>query len=168
MTDTAFMYLLFGFGAVLLLQLVLTIYTIISLHCAAKERTQAIRDLFGLVRKIEGLTATKREQLLMQFDQILETMQTRLPTSIAARASDAIFQAEKNILTQLAELEPKLAQDDENREKMDELIKSMENLETTMVALTSDTVHQVMIESRRDLFEQEHTPLSKLIEVRSQ
>ena len=142
-------------GGLALLQLLLACYMLASLRIAARERALMNKEMFGLLRKLEGLTATKREQILKHYDKILENLTMRLPPTIAAHASSTIFEAESRILARLAELEPNVKQDEASRRKMDELIKSMENLEQTIVALTAETVRKVMVESRSNLLEED-------------
>lgn len=142
-------------AALVFLQLILAVYMLASLRVASRERAELNKEMFGLLRKIEGLTATRREQMLKHYDKILENLSTRLPPTIAAQASATIFDTESKILARLAELEPAFAKDDASRRKMDELIKAMENLEQTIVALTADTVRKVMVESRRNLLDDE-------------
>ena len=138
---------------VIVLQLVLTAYTLITLRASARERTLLNKEMFGLLRKLEGLTSSRREQMLKHYDKILGQLSSRLPMTIAAQTSSMIFETESKILARLAELEPHFAKDENSKRKMDELIKSMENLEQTIVALTADTVHKVMVDSRRTLLD---------------
>ena len=131
----------------------LSLFTIISLRSASKDRQNLNKELFGLLRKIEGLTASRREQMLKHYDGLLEVLSTKLPTAVATHTSQVIFDTEAKILTRLAELEPTLQSDEKGKEKLNELIKSMEGLERTIVNLTSDAVRNVMVEGRRSLFE---------------
>lgn len=112
--------------------------------------------MFGLVRRIEALTSNRRELMVKQFDRMLANLSTRLPSTIAAQASQRIFETESKILTRLAELEPNLKKDEISRRKMDDLIRSMEGLEQTIVALTAEAVRKVMVESRSDLLDAEN------------
>jgi len=143
------------FIAVTLFQFLLAIYMAFSLRLAARERNELHKEMYGLLRKLEGLTATRREQMLKHYDKILESLSIRLPPTIAAQASATIFETESKILARLAELEPHAIKDDTSRRKMDELIKSMENLEQTIVALTAETVRKVMVDSRRNFIEED-------------
>ncbi len=140
-------------GVVLGLQLVINIVTISSLRSIGKERESLHREIYGLVKKIEGLTTSKREAMLKHYDGLLEMMSTRLPLAVANQSSQMIFETESKILARLAELEPNLQTDEASKAKMDEIIKSMESLEKTLVTLTADSVKNVMIEGRRALFE---------------
>jgi len=124
-----------------------------SLRIAAHDRTKLNRELYGLVNKIEGLTANKRDQMLKHYDKILDDLSNRLPPTIASQAGQLIFETESKILSRLAELEPNLKDDELGQRKMDELIKNMENLESTIVNLTSQTVSNVMAQSRKELFD---------------
>jgi len=143
------------------LQLLLAVTVLLSLRTAARERTQLNKEMFGLVKRIEGLTSNRREQMLKHYDGMLEMLSTRLPPTIAAHTSQVIIDTESKILTRLAELEPGFRDDEASQKKMNELIKSMENLEHTIVALASDTVQRVMAEGRRSLLDdQKYTDLN--------
>ena len=133
-------------------QLLLTLYMAASLRIAERERARLNRDVFGLLKKIEGLTSSRREQMLRHYDKILEQLSVQLPPAIAEEAGQLIFDTESKILTRLAELEPDLKNDTQSQEKLDELIKSMESLEATIVSLTANTVQSIMARSRKDLF----------------
>jgi hypothetical protein len=133
--------------------ILVSVITILSLKQASKERQSLHRELFGLVKKIEGLTASRREQMLKHYDGLLETLSTKLPTAVANHTGQMIFDTESKILARLAEIEPGLAKDEAGKEKLNDLIKSMEVLERSLVNLTSDAVRDVMIDGRRSLFE---------------
>ena len=137
------------------LQLILATVVLVSLRSAARERMQLNKEMFGLVKRIEGLTAHKRELMLKHYDGMLETLAARLPPTLAAHTSQAIIDTESKILQRLAELEPNLKNDEASRRKMDELIRSMEGLEKTIVALAADTVQRVMAEGRRNLLDEQ-------------
>lgn len=144
-----------AFGiTVVALQSIVALVTLVTLRSAGRERYQLNKEMFGLLRKLEGLTAQRREQMLKHYDQILETLSAQLPPTIANRARETIFEAESKILTRLAELEPNLKSDKEARRKMDELLNSVEKMEQTIVALAAETVHKVMVESRRELMDE--------------
>ncbi len=137
------------------IQLFTSIYMGLSLRSASRERNALNKEMFGLVKRIEALTSSRREQMLKHYDKILLSLSNRLPTTIAAQASHTIFETESKILSRLAELEPSLKTDDHTKRKMDELIKSMENLEQTVITITSEAVRKVMLESRNDLIQEE-------------
>ena len=148
--------ILLAAGAVLVtLQLALSIIMLISLRISSRERALLNREMFGLVKKLEGITASRREQMLRHYDRMLEGLMKRLPPTIAAQTGQVIFETESKILTRLAELEPSLKTDEDTQKKMNELIKSMESLDRTLVACTADTVRSVMAESRRSLLDDE-------------
>lgn len=142
-------------AGMVLIQSLLTVYLLASLRTANKERSEVHREIFGLMKKIEGLTATRRETMLRQYDKILENLAKRLPPTIAAQAGQRIFETESKILSRLSEIEPTHLQSEETKKKIEDLIRTMENLEHTIVVLTSDTVQKVMVDARRDLFEDE-------------
>jgi hypothetical protein len=149
-------------GALVLIavQLLSVLCIFFSLRCAARERSKLAKEMFGLMKRIEGLTSGRRERLSAHFDKMQDTLALRLPTSVSAKASELILETEAKVLARLAELEPNLKSSPAARKKMESLVCSMENLEETMVAITADTVHQVLIESRRDLLGDEGRDLS--------
>lgn len=134
------------------LQFILTLVVLTSLRSASKERAHFNKEVYGLVRKIEGLTATKRELLIKQYDKLFDSLSVRLPSTIASHASQAILETESKILHRLTEIEPSLKNDAVRRQKLDELVKLMENMEQMIVVLTAETVRKVMAEGRSDFF----------------
>ena len=136
------------------LLLLVAVYMAFSLRIASRERERLSRELFGLVRKIEGLTASRRELISRHYDRMLENLSVRLPSTIAAQTGQVIFETESKILQRLAELEPDLKNDANSKKKMNELVRSMENLQEIIIALTSDTVRRVMTESRHGIIDE--------------
>lgn len=145
------LYVLLGLGFGL--QLIVALYVLLVLRSNSKEQSLLHRELYGLTKRIEGLTSSRREQVLRHFDRMVDNLATRLPTIIASRASEAIFEAESKILNRLARIEPTLQNDAESKAEMDALIKSMERLEQTIIALTANSVHQILMESRVQILE---------------
>ena len=143
-------------GALAIFQFIVAAYMAVCLRFSSKERSSLNKEMFGLLRRIEALTSNRREQMLKHYDKILANLTTRLPASIAAQASQRIFETESKILARLAELEPNIKRDEISKKKMDELIRSMENLEQTIVALTAEAVRKVMVDSRSDLMDDEN------------
>ena len=135
----------------LLFNVLLSIWVLSATRSMAKENSCLNKEMFGLVRRIEGLTSHRRDQVLNQFDRLVETLSSRIPTMVAAKASERIFETESTILKRLAELDPEISNED-GKEKLDSLIQSMESLEKTLVAHTATAVHQVMLENRKNLF----------------
>jgi hypothetical protein len=140
-------------GVSLLLQVLLALAVIYLTRAHTRDRAELEREMFGLLRKLEGLTASKREQILRHYDSMLETLATRLPPAVAAQTSKLVVETESRIITRLAELEPDLKSNSESQKKMDELIKQLEHLEETLVSTASDAVRTVMLDSRRALFD---------------
>jgi len=144
------------------LQLILTLCMLWYIKSSNRETQRLFCEMHGTMRKIEGMTANKREQMLKHYDKILADVSLRLPPTVASQAGTMIFETEQRILSRLAELEPNLNDDQESRQKMDELIKSMENLENTIVDLTASTVQSVMAQSRKELFDNDMLESSDL------
>lgn len=138
-----------------LVQLSLAAVMMIVLRIASKERAEQNKEIFGLVKRIEGLTAQRREQMLQHYDRLLESLSNRLPVMVAGQASTKIVEAETQILRRLTELDPALQKDKASRDKLSELIRSMEGLEDTIVNLTAEAVRDIMGEGRRELLEDE-------------
>ena len=118
----------------------------------------AVKELYGTMKKIEGLTAGKREQILREYDRIVQDLRLRLPSVIAAQASDAIFDTEKTVLQRLAEIDPSI-RDEARKEKLDELLRSMERLQETIVQGVCETVQKSLAEARREIASDESTVL---------
>jgi hypothetical protein len=140
--------------AALMLNLLFSIWVIVCVRSMGKENQNLNKEMFGLVKRIEGLTSHRRDQVLGQFDKLVEHLSSRIPTMVAAKASERIFETESTILKRLAEIDPELA-NEEGKEKLDSLIHSMESLEKTVISHTATAVHQVMLENRKSLFEEE-------------
>lgn len=132
----------------------LTATLIAYVRTARAELHGATRELLSLTKRLEGLTALRRERMVRHYDAMLATLSTRLPTSVASQVSPLVVEAEAKILRRLEELEPAMT-DEGAKQKMSDLVKSMERLEHTIVSLTADTVQQVMHEGRRSLLEEE-------------
>jgi hypothetical protein len=140
--------------AATMLSCIVTVCVLCVLCSVSKENRTLNKEMFGLVKRLEGLTAHRRDQVLTQFDKLVDTLASRIPTIVAASAGDRIFETESTILARLAELEPELASD-EQKKKLDTLIQSMESLEKTLIAHTATAVHQVMLENRKTLFDED-------------
>lgn len=139
--------------SLVILQLAVNIASIFALRSNARERADNSREFYGLVRKMEGLTAERREQMLNHYDKILENLSNKLPVLVAGQAGQKIFDAESKILSRLAEIEPLVKGNEAAHSKMDELIRTMEGLETTIITVTSEAVKQVLTEGRRELLD---------------
>lgn len=137
----------------LALQLLISTYLLLAYRRANREQSRVERELFGLVKKLEGLTASRREHMLKHYDQMLEQLEARIPSAVAARAGELIFDTESRILNRLAELDPILKSDEEGKKKLNELIVTMESLEDTVVTTASDAVRKVIVENRQLLSE---------------
>ena len=137
---------------------VLAIATLISsFHRLKKETSELLKETHGCMRKIEGLTASRREAFVKQYEKLHEQLTTRVPITVASHASTSIFEAEKKILTRLAELEPQMKADPVSLRKFDDLIRTMEDLEQTIVTLTAESVKKVLHDSRGDFLAEEES-----------
>ena len=131
-------------------QLGLASYLFFSSRASHKALNDGVRELYGIMKKIEGLTATRREQLHGEFDRIVQTLGLRLPTVIASQAGDRIFEAESRLLKHLSEIDPGI-KDEKNKEKIDDLIKSLESLQESVISITSETVRTALMDARKEL-----------------
>ena len=141
--------LLFGAFAAVQLFAALAVYQYV--RSIAKEHHLLTRELFGALKKIEGYTAHRREQMVRHYDEMLVKLQQEVPRTISERTSDLVFDTERRILTRLAELEPNLKGDAESLEKMDSLIQSMERLEASVSLAAADAANAVLGEGRKIL-----------------
>ena len=132
------------------IQLIALFVLMAGIRNSNRSVDDSVKELFGIMKKIEGLTAGKREQMLLEFDKIIHSLSLRLPVAVASQASDMIFDAQSKILQRLAEIDPSI-KDEKNKEKMDELIKSMEGLQETLITLSSDAVRKALSEARKEI-----------------
>ncbi len=134
------------FVGLLLLQVILSVYMTIVLLVSSRDRKQLNRETFGLLKKIEGLTSERQQQLKARYAHAISGLQDRLPIAIASQVGERIYQTESAILRELAALEPNLA-DPTSRRRFDDLIKTMESLEEELIRVTAQTVHTILEES---------------------
>lgn len=134
------------FVGLLVLQVILSVYMTIVLLVSSRDRKQLNRETFGLLRKIEGLTSEKQQQLRSQYARAIAGLQDRLPIAIASQVGERIYQTESAILRELAALQPNLA-DPSAKRRFDDLIKTMESLEEDLIRVTAETVHTILEES---------------------
>lgn len=143
-----------------------TVFIVLHLRATAQRHDRLHNQTFALMKKVEGFTAPKREEVLRNFDELLERLRTELPHQLTAEVGERIFEAETKILSRLAELEPNLAEDEVARRKMEELIRSMEQLEAKITVTAVDAVISVLRDTRHTLFiEPAHEPL--VVPIRS-
>ncbi|MCO6431268.1 MAG: hypothetical protein J5J00_10445 [Deltaproteobacteria bacterium] len=143
------------FGVVAVFQLSVLWIMLVNLRRFSRKYNVLSREMYALVKRIEALTATRRERMIKHFDRLLAKLSNRLPPTIASQLSSSLIETEGKILTRLAELEPDLVTNERSRKRMDELILGMEQLEKKLIALTADTVRDIMLESRADLLDEE-------------
>lgn len=122
----------------------LSAYVLLIMRRTAKEVRDTHRELFGLMRKIEGMTSDKREALQFAIKEISGVLEQKLPEMISNRTGEYIFETEKVILQRLAELEPNFKNDMVAQAKMNELIQMMESLERTVTGITEQAVKEVL------------------------
>lgn len=137
----------------LIIQLLIVGTFSVALWRSARERHQLSRELFGVLNKIDGLTASRREQILRHYDGVLGELAAQIPDQVGREAGRRIFETESRILTRLAELEPDLSNDPSSQSKMNELIEVMESLEITVSQIATTTVRDAMDEARRTISE---------------
>ena len=134
----------------------LMLYLALSARAAHKAIHESAKELYGIMKRIEGLTSGKREQILKEYDKIVLGLRLRLPTVIAAQASDSIFETESSILKNLAAIDPSI-KDEKHKEKLDELIRTMEKLQETLTVLVSETVQKALEDARKEIASDEMT-----------
>jgi hypothetical protein len=144
---------IWALGTLFLLQLLGFGFLALSFRLLRKEMSDLLKETHGCVKKIEGLTSSRRELMQKQYEKILAELTARLPVTIASHASQSILETEKKILARLAELEPIL--DTSGQKKMEDLIRSMEDLEHTIVSLTAESVRKVLLDSRGEFLNED-------------
>lgn len=124
-----------------------------SIRQSHRERLVTDKELYGLIRRVEGMTASKQEQVLLYFDELLEGMHTKLPLAIAEEAAGLIRDVESNILSKISHIElSRASQNREQAEHTTDLMLAVESLESTVQKLTANAVHNIMSNTRRHLF----------------
>lgn len=135
--------------AVALMQLFVCVSIRRSFRAEREERQRYYKELFGLLKKLEGLTAYRREVMLKHYDSILGGLEKELPQILGAELGESIVQTESALLSRLADLDPRLKHDPDARRKLDQLIVSMEGLEREVVKITTETVSRALSENRQ-------------------
>jgi hypothetical protein len=138
---------------VLALQVSVAFYLLGKLQFASQERSKLYLELFGMLRKIEGLSSGRRALISHNLDIMLERLAKQLPSRIAAEAGEVIYKTESSMLKVLADLEPNLPQMPAMKERVEKLVISMESLESTVVSLTSETVRQAIMDTKRSILD---------------
>jgi hypothetical protein len=145
---------LFGLMTIVLaFQVSVTLYMIGKFQFANQERTRLYHQLFGILRKIEGLSSGRRALIAHNLDILLEQLAKQLPSRIAAEAGEIIYKTESSMLKALADLEPNLPQMPGMKERVEKLVVSMESLESTVVLLTTETVRQAILDTKRSILD---------------
>jgi hypothetical protein len=138
-------------GAVLLggFQLLVMVAALRLIRKTNRERRQFDRNVTDTLQQMEVVMMRDRNQLASHYDNMLESLSSRLPSVISTRAGDAVFEIEKQVLAKLAAVHPNLDIDDE---EVDNLIRTMERLEDSVIAATGDVVRETILESRKGIF----------------
>lgn len=144
-----FIGLVFAF---MIMQGLLNLSMLMYIRASGRESSALNRETFGLVKKLEGLTATKREQMLLHIDKLLEDLEISLPNSISKEAGQRIYEVESRILSRLAELEQLLEKDPYSKQKIEDLIKSVEGMERSVITAAAQQAKKVVLDNRNSLF----------------
>jgi hypothetical protein len=138
-------------GAVLLgiFQVLVIVAALSLIRKTNRERKQLSKEVSQTLNKMEVMTMRDRNQLARHYDRMLESLSNRLPAVLSNKAGELIFDIEKQILAKLAKVQPGIDADDE---EIDNLIRSMERLEDTIIAATGDVVRNTLLESRKGIF----------------
>jgi hypothetical protein len=158
-TDDTIFFLLSSFSAaVIALALVSSAAMLLALRRFSRDRENTQRSLDDIGTRLEALTGQLSDRYLnttdTNYSSVLDSLVERLPNVVAQETGNQIFETESKILTRLAEIDPMLRNDVEAQRKMDEIIRSMENLEKNIIGLTAAAVKTVMIEKRDELLRQ--------------
>lgn len=140
------------FVAFLIFQIISSWVLLFLVRSSVKEQRQLAKEIFGLYRRIEVLTADDREKLVIYLNRVIDDLAESIPELVSNKASRAIFETESQILKRLTEIEP-LINDQQTKDKLHQLISSMEQLEGEVVAVTTKAVREAMTKTREELFE---------------
>lgn len=138
-------------SGMLVLQFMVATFTFRRSRAADIERGRLHQELFGLMKRIDGLSSGRRALITYQFDNMLESLSKQLPTRIASEAGQKILDTESQILKALSEIEPALAGDKLLESRLEQVVHSMENLETVVVSVTCESVRQAIVDVRQSL-----------------
>ena len=134
------------------IQVISCFYVVLALRESTEENNLLNRQTFGLLKRVEGIVATKQQQICAEYDSMLSTLSNKLPKIVSEKAGKEVQATQRQILMRLAELEPKLRDDKVATDKMNELIKSTQELEFAMMNAASYSVEQVLHEARKFVF----------------
>jgi hypothetical protein len=143
-----------GGGAVLLIFVAETALFVLALYClhrALSEHRRTTEEMRLMVRKTEAITADEREQIVRLYDRFVQRILRRLPDELAETTEEALFRTEELILRRLAELEPNLRHDPQARTRLDDIIRSMETLNDSIIRVNVDAVERALRENRESL-----------------
>lgn len=129
------------------------LFALLSLSRLRSESLKLNRETFGLLKKVEGLTAQKHHLLAKQFDDLIEKMANQVPVIVGKEATSHLFEIERQIITRLAELEPNLKTDPKAIAHMEEVLRKVELLEEEVIRSTSKAVEKILVEKRKTLFQ---------------
>lgn len=141
-------------AALICTQLALALGVLLSLRSAATERREHRQEIAAMVQKIELLTAPTRERVIGRYDGMLANLVEKIPEKVMRETGQKIFDAESRIIARLAEIEPNLKRDPVSREKMNEIIESMESLESSVSAIAAETVDDALRAAREELLDE--------------
>lgn len=154
LSDPALIVFLMTIG-LLLLHVCVILFSIYRTKVAETDGARLRQELFGLMRRIEGLSTGRRALITYQFDNMLESLVKQLPTRIANEAGQRIVDTESQILKALSEIEPALAEDRVLQSRLEQVLHSMENLEAVVVSVTCESVRQAIVDVRQTLLSQD-------------
>ena len=134
------------------IQIISCFYVVLALRESSEESNVLNRQTFGLLKRVEGIVASKQQQICAEYDAMLSTLSNTLPKIVSEKAGREVQATQRQILMRLAELEPKVRGDKIASDKMNELIKSTQELEFAMMNAASYSVEQVLFEARKFVF----------------
>lgn len=140
-------------ASVLVLQASVILFLLHRFKASHSTQEKLYQELFGLTRKIEGLSSGRRALIAYHLDMLLERLVKQLPSRISAEAGDVIFRTESSMLKTLADLEPNLPQLPGMKDRVESLVSSMERLESTVVSVTGEAVRQAIFDTKRSILE---------------
>ncbi len=140
--------------ALVTINLLVALGVLLALRSSARERREHRREIEVMVQKIEVLTAPTRERVIGRYDGMLASLVEKIPEKVMRETGRKIFDAESRIIARLAEIEPNLKRDPVGREKMNEIIESMESLESSVSTIAAETVDDALRAAREELLDE--------------
>jgi len=132
-------------------QLLVVLAALLHLKRTRIERYEVNQSIQQMLQRLEVLNLRDRGEFVHLYEGMVESLVNRLPVMVSTRAGDAIFEIEKRVLAQLALIDPRLTS---SAQTVDDLIRSMEKLEDTVITVVASSVRDALLDSKEGIARQ--------------